>query len=203
MSQALGSMKGTDPLKYGALWRSAKYRVWLSYHSDRKAEISRFALEAIGFCEKAVRADENRAEGYYYRAIATGLYAEQNKLKSRDAMKRIERDALRAIELDAALSHGGPHRLLGALYLRAPGPPTGVGSLRRASQHIRQAVQLAPDYPENLLFLAELHLKSRNRQEAQRLVEQVLSSSHPGGDLLGPDDLRQQALELQLRLAKD
>jgi hypothetical protein len=43
-----------------------------------------------------------------------------------------------------------------------------VGSQSKARKHLERAVELAPDYPENRLNLAEAALKWRDKKLAQR-----------------------------------
>jgi tetratricopeptide (TPR) repeat protein len=54
--------------------------------------------------------------------------------------------------------YAGPERNLGLLYLQAPGI-VSIGNNRKARQYLESAAKLAPEYPENLLNLAELYLK--------------------------------------------
>jgi tetratricopeptide (TPR) repeat protein len=107
----------------------------------------------------------------------------------------------RAAAIDPNFDHAGPHRLLGALYLRAPGPPAGIGSLRRAVEHLEKTAELAPDYPENLIFLAETYLKSRRCEEAGELILRAQKSLSATGNLMDQEKWQKQIDELQARLS--
>src|SRR5690606_12193032 len=72
-----------------------------------------------------------------------------------DAVKRIEEGMTKLIEREVNIANGGPWRALGVLQLRAPGPPVSVGSLRNGKRNLERAVELAPEWPENHLYLAE------------------------------------------------
>ncbi|MFQ5637456.1 MAG: tetratricopeptide repeat protein [bacterium] len=199
MTQAFASSEDQNR-RYHYLSRTAWFAIWQSYHGRDKREITDFASRGIALAKKAIKLNSERVEGYYYRAIATGLFAEQHQVQSKDAMKHIRSDAVKAIKIDPTLDHGGPHRLLGALYLRAPGPPAGIGSRRRALTHLNKAVALSPDYPENMLFLAEAYQRIGQHSQARDLLERVLASEKPGGDLMDRKRFRRRAEEMREKL---
>src|SRR5206468_3539257 len=61
---------------------------------------------------------------------------------------------------------------LGLLYLDAPGWPTSIGSRTKARLHLRTAVELSPDYPENWLCLLEAFLKWGDKSAVQSQLAQ-------------------------------
>jgi hypothetical protein len=65
--------------------------------------------------------------------------------------------------------NAGPDRFVGQLYLQAPG--WSVGSQSKARKHLQRAAELAPDYPENRLNLAEAANRWRDKKLAQRELE--------------------------------
>ena len=65
----------------------------------------------------------------------------------------MEADFTRARELDERYDWAGPDRNLGLLYRDAPAIGS-VGSRSKARRHLKRAVELAPQYPENRLNLA-------------------------------------------------
>jgi len=171
MRAAAQSTTPPDTARYGYLTDAARYAIWLMSRSDTL--LNSLAEETVVFCNTAIRSDSSKAAAYYYRAITIGLIARKDKLKGRSAMRDIRDDCRQAIAIDPALDHGGPHRVLGALYLRAPGPPAGVGSLRQAISHLEESVAVAPEYPENRLFLAEAYLEAGRADEAAALLDTV------------------------------
>lgn len=95
------------------------------------------------------------AAAHYLLAYATGLVAEQRPLQALELVPLIEGEAQLAAELDGTIDHGGPDRMLGELYLRAPGFPVSLGDSSLAGEHYRRAVHLAPEKPANRLGLVE------------------------------------------------
>ncbi len=145
--QACDLISDKSLLKYQALSRAALFSIWLALNDRERRDILTHSSEAMAFSSDAIQINQDGVEGYYYRAIAAGLFAEQNQAAGRTAMNNIRADGERAAALDPNFDHAGPHRLLGALYLRAPGPPAGIGSLRKAIAQLETACALAPNYP--------------------------------------------------------
>lgn len=168
---ARGTAEG-DTARFGRLVDATLYAIWLARRLDDD-DSRAFADSALVFANSTVDSDAGRVEGFFYRAISAGLIAGQDRFRGRSAMSRIQEDGRRAVELDPAFDAGGPHRVLGALYLRAPGPPMGVGSLRRAVNHLEVAVRLGPDRVDNLLYLAEAYIEDQLPEAADALLDRA------------------------------
>jgi tetratricopeptide (TPR) repeat protein len=70
-------------------------------------------------------------------------------------MSRLESEMKRALALSPDIDSGGPLRLLGALYLKAPAWPDGIGDIDKALTLLEQAVKKHPEHPLNRLFYAQ------------------------------------------------
>ncbi len=111
------------------------------------------------------------------------MQARERPTTGMSALPRIEQAFLRAARDVPTLDEAGPERALALLYLRAPGWPAGPGDPERGLQYARQAVDLRPDHPPNLLALGEALLAA--------------------GDRPGARDAWSRALDRARRLAKD
>lgn len=118
--------------------------------------------------DAAVRKLPGSGLAHYLAAYTAGLVAERAPLRGLALVPVIEREALRAAELDPGVDRGGPDRMLGELYLRAPGSPFSVGNPEKAVRHYRRAVAVEPAAPENRLGLAEALLARDKIDEACR-----------------------------------
>lgn len=196
MSAATRSAEPPDRRRADYATRAARFAVWLAGHLEGD-ESEAYADSAITFANTAIHVDSTLAAPYYWRAIAAGIFARHNRLTlGRDAMTRIREDATRAIELDPTVEHAGPHRVLGALYLRAPGPPAGVGSLVRAVRELERAHLLDPEYPENRLLLAEAYIEQGKLEEASQLLIPILAGDMRDGDGLEREEWTREARAL-------
>jgi len=111
-------------------------------------------------------AHPDSALAHYLAAALTGYAAESTPLAGLSLVPVIEREGAAAARLNPALDHAGPERLLGLLYLRAPGIPLSVGDSAKAVDHLERAVSLAPDFAENRLGLAEALLVEEEPERA-------------------------------------
>lgn len=199
MGAAVRGLPEGHPDRYRYAARTARFASWVANHVDDDRSEA-FADTALVFANTAVAEGPDRVEGYYWRAVASGLYARGSRLtRGRAAMTRIREDATDAARIDPTFEHGGPDRLLGTLYLRAPGPPAGVGSKRRAEQHLERALEIAPGYPPTLLVLAELHMDTDREADARRVLDTLLADETPYGH---PEDREEWQMEAREMLGE-
>jgi tetratricopeptide (TPR) repeat protein len=124
-------------------------------HDDQ--ERSEVAQAGIDACREAASLDVNSAAAYYYLALNLGELARGKKLGALKLLHEMEHALLRAAQLDPAFDYAGPDRALGMLYQQAPGWPVSIGNRNKARTHLQSAVELSPEYPENLISLAEAY----------------------------------------------
>ena len=105
-----------------------------------------------------------------------------------------------ALELDETFSDAGPHRFLGRLHAEAPKIPFFTGWVDRgqAVRHLERAVELAPEEPQNLLFLAEVLREHRpgRRGEARELLRKLADREPRSDHLLEDTRALERAREL-------
>lgn len=158
--------EGIKALQVAGCYAAAMMR---PHPSQRRMDLDA-ARTGRRYAELAVREFPESGLAHYLLALLTAWEAERNPAKGLQLVPAIEREALWASRLNPALDHGGPHRLLGELYLRAPGFPMSLGDSAKSEAHFRQAVSYDPDYPENRLGLVEaLMARERNREACHEL----------------------------------
>ena len=135
-------------------------------------ETQRAALanQGIAVCHQWLARESNSAPAHYYLAMNFGQLAkaEAPSLAAYRLVREIEREFRKAADLDGHFDYAGPDRGLGLLYRDAPGWPLSIGSRHKAREWLEQAEQLAPDYPENHLNLAEAFLRWHDHAGAER-----------------------------------
>jgi len=163
-AQARFNKAGNDP---EAAWQFALACFdWadLAPSNARRAEI---AEQGIAASRRAIERDSRSGAAHYYLALNLGQLARTKKLAALKLVDEMETEFKEAIGFDPKVDYAGPDRSLGLLYLDAPGWPTSIGSRAKARLHLRTAVELCPDYPENLLCLLEAYLKWGDKSTAQ------------------------------------
>lgn len=159
-----------EPNNGEAAWRAARALFHLAMSDDTKAE--RLSARCIDVSEVAVK-NTTRAEPFYFHALCMGARAQARYVEGLDLVKRMVASGKRAVELDERTLHGGPHRLLGGIYLRAPAWPASVGDLDAALEHLERAIEIAPDWAENHLLLAEALLEDDREEEARAALDRA------------------------------
>ena len=125
------------------------------------------ANQGIAACRQLLARESNSAPGHYYLAVELGMLADTKRnMAAFKMVKEMEREFKTAGDLDEHFDYAGPARCLGLLYRDAPGWPMSIGSRHKAREWLEQAVQLAPDFPENRLNLVESYWQWKDREAA-------------------------------------
>src|SRR5581483_2573711 len=132
--------------------------------SDERAEIANAGIDA---CRAAIERAPGSAAAHYYLGMNFGQLARTKGLGALRLVGQMEQEFLAAREADPHFDYAGPDRNLGFLYRDAPSIGS-IGSRTKARRHFRNAIELAPEYPENGLNLIESYLKWSSRTDAER-----------------------------------
>ena len=154
-----------EPANVEAAWQFGRACFDLADLAERSAERARIAQEGIAACQQAVARQSNSAAARYYLGMNQGQLARTKTLGALKLVLEMEREFTTARELDEKFDQAGPDRNLGLLYRDAPSFGS-IGDRAKARQHLKRAVTLAPDYPENRLNLIESELKWGERDMA-------------------------------------
>lgn len=197
ISAQIENVLGTHPNQPEWHWRLARTH----YALAKKVEESKshhFDL-CILHSSRTIEMKSDSAIGYFYRALCRGKQGEMNGIwASLGIIGPFEKDMKKALELDPLVSHAGPHRALGKLYLELPF--ILGGDLDKSSHHLQEAVKLAPEYAENHLGLAQVLIEQKNATGARESLHNLLQLTDNTQDeeLLS---LRKQGLELLEKLS--
>lgn len=183
----------------GAALQAARCYAVLARNPKNKSLGLENAITGRKMAEAAVAQDPKNGTAHYLAAYLAGLEAKNQPLKGLGLVPVIERGALEASRLDPELDHGGPDRMLGAIYLRAPDPPVSIGDLEKAIDHYQRAVMQDPDFIENRLGLAEAYLEDEEPGPACRQLQKIWSRSPPCDER---EQMWVQALHLMKRLCE-
>lgn len=189
----LRAAAGAGPLVDGLIG-AARAEVWLTDHETdpaRREEAARSAVEAAQWCGRIAPAD---AACDYWLGAALGVQARERPATAMDALPRIEAAFRRAREALPGLDESGPDRALALLYLRAPGWPAGPGNPDLGLEHARQALARHPDYPPNLLAVAEALAAAGDAVAGRDACRRALALAREraaGGDRDAPEWIRE------------
>jgi len=145
----------------------------LATNDSQRAEL---AEQGIAAGRQAILVNAKSAPGHLYLALNFGQLARTKLLGALKLVEEMEESFKKSIELDPKFDYAGAHRSLGILYRDAPGWPTSIGSRSKARLHLRQAVELCPEYPGNQIAYMESLLKWGDKKTIQTEVKAVEDS---------------------------
>jgi tetratricopeptide (TPR) repeat protein len=129
------------------------------YLAERETDQNKreqLAAEGVGFAEIALaQGGEDDGALHYYLATNLGLAIREHIVLAMDNLGRLESEMQHAVALNPDEDGGGPLRILGMLYLKAPAWPKGIGDHDKAMELLEKAVKTHPEHPLNHLFYAE------------------------------------------------
>lgn len=116
----------------------------------------RLASEGVRWAEHAIAGGLDRDGAvHYYLAMNLGVAVMDAVVLAVRNLPRLESELKRAIDLAPGEDQGGPVRVLGMLYLKAPSWPQGIGDQDRALELLSDAATTWPDHPANHVFYAQ------------------------------------------------
>ena len=152
------------------VWQLARAAFDLAEFSTNDTQRAALANQGIAACRPLVAREPKLAAGHYYLAMNLGQLARTEYLGALKLVKEMEPEFKAAGDLDPQFDHAGPKRNLGLLYRDAPGWPVSIGNPSKAQSLLKQAVKLAPDFPENYLHLIEAYLKWKEPDDAKKAL---------------------------------
>jgi hypothetical protein len=151
------------------------------------ADANRDAQACLGLAPQAVAC-------IYYHAIARGLEARAHPLHASEALKAMIESLTHAEAVDPDFDQAGPARVKALVLVKAPAWPLGPGDPDAGLAAARRAVSLRPQYPANVLVLAEALAKTGDASGARenylraRELAQALPPSRDRDDWLHQAD---------------
>ena len=130
--------------------------------------------KAMESARRAVELSSDRVEGHYYLAQLIGFSAQtQRGAYIKPMLKQMVDESEIAIKINEAFDSGGPLRMLGTVYTRAPAPPVAIGDPEKGVQLLTRAVAAAPDHPLNQIYLAEAQVADERYQDAEANIQKA------------------------------
>lgn len=147
-----------------------------SKKSDAKSEKLKFASAGIAYAEKCLKKDPQNPSCLYYQVLNTGTYIKNHIPNFQVGLRKMVANCETLITVDSAYEAGGCYRVLGNIYAQAPGfslnPKNITQDLDKSVENLQKAVQVAPDYALNYLFLSRSLEAAGNKDAAlQELKE--------------------------------
>jgi hypothetical protein len=165
---------------YAAAIKSASDRI--DHETDAKVRAD-LAAEASHDADACLGLDPQAAACQYGKAVATGLEASAHPTRAVGLLGSMLQHLETAESADPNYDKAGPARVRALVLMRAPGWPLGPGDPDGGLAAARRAVALQPDYPPNVLALAEALSKTGNANGARESYAhaRALAQALPAG----------------------
>lgn len=180
------------PTDYEALLRVSRLHYWIGQNIEPVNESDAIAHYVKGreYGRRAAAAAPDRPGGYFFEAANLGRENNlKGKFKSLLGIGKVEDLNRKAEAIQPDYFYRGPDRFFCAYYTRLPG--LLGGSLSKAIEHGKKAVQAFPNYAGNRFLLAEAYVKDGKNDLARAELEAALATPD---DAL-PDAIPEQRLE--------
>lgn len=148
-------------------WQFARACFDWAEFATNTAQRARIAQLGIKASREVLVRNPDSLQGHYYLGMNLGQLARTKSLGALPIVDEMEVEFKAARALDEKYDNAGSVRNLGLLYLDAPSIGS-IGSRSKARTHLQRAVELAPDFPENHLNLAEARVRWRDLEGARR-----------------------------------
>jgi hypothetical protein len=165
---------------YAAAIKAASDRT--DHEPDAKVR-AQLATEANNTADACLAMDPQAAACQYGKAVATGLEARVHPTRAPGLLGGMLQNLINAESADPNYDKAGPARVRALVLIRAPGWPVGPGDPDAGVVVARRAVTLQPDYPPNVLALAEALSKTGDEKGARENYARArdLAQSIPAG----------------------
>ncbi len=133
--------------------------------------------EGVNYGKSGLEIDENCLEATFWLAVNYGSFGqEKGIMKSLSLINPMKECIDRALVVDETYFYGGPWRVLGRLYHKAPGFPFSIGNTKKAKDCLEKALEIGPKFYLNHLFMAELLIANGDRQKAREHLDWIVNA---------------------------
>jgi hypothetical protein len=146
---------------------------------------AQLAADAAGSAQACLERAPQDVACLYSHAIALGLEAQAHPLHANETLKTMLDVLGRAEAADPEYDEAGPARVRALVLIKAPGWPLGPGDADLGLAAARRAVSLRPEYPPNVLALADALGKTgdtRGAKETYLRAQLLIQAMPPSSD---------------------
>ena len=175
--QALDS----NSTSYEAAWKAS--RAYREYANDSKKlvvdgwedickEYGKFGMK---YGEIAIELDPNSIDGYFWYGCSVGNYSDGVSILTalKEGLKdKTQSSFEKSYELDKMYEDGGPIKALGRFWFVLPWP---LQKKDKALTYLKEFQQLYPDDVEGQIYLSEVLIKTKAKDEARVLLEKAVT----------------------------
>jgi len=171
------------PDSYEAAWKAA--RSYREYANDSKKKnvpnwkgiCKEYGKLGMKFGEKAIALNPNAVEGNFWYGCSVGNYSDGVSVVTalKEGLKnKTQASFEKSYRINKMYTDGGPVKALGRFWFVLPWP---LQDKDLSLKYLKEYQKLFPNDAEGQIYLGELLLKMKNKDEAKVLLQKAESSS--------------------------
>jgi tetratricopeptide (TPR) repeat protein len=164
--------------EYSHLWRAARlahFHAMQSEEAGREEEALHFFEVGKTHAENAVAANRHDVEGQFWLGVCALEYSRRKGwIAAATALKNAEAHIQRAMNQDETYHFAGPLRVMARITHYKP--LLLGGSLDRALDVYRRALQIFPENSTTLLYYAETLIADQQKKLARETLQKIISA---------------------------
>ncbi len=163
------------PDNFEIVWKISKYNYYLGAHSGNDDESEKAFKDGIDFARIATRLEPEKPDGFFWLAANLGGRAKESPLtKGLTSIKEIREAANKVIAIQPDYQGATAYDILGQVELRTRLFGFG-GDAQRAVEVLETAMTLEKENAYIMLHLGEAYLAVKRREDAKRVLNQLLT----------------------------
>jgi len=163
-----------DPDNELANYFAARATMWLIEFGGEDIDRDKLADQGYKWSLKLLENDPNRGEYYFLTGVHLGFIIKQSISPSLIKLRKVHGYFKEAAKINPYLEYGGPLRALGALLIKSPPWPTGVGDIDQGIEVLEKACALFPHHPANHLYLAQAYIEDKRWKDGENALLKTL-----------------------------
>ncbi len=197
--QQAAALVEKDFNNYEAMWRLAKFKYYLSDHEKDEAAKLKLLQAGIAAAEKAIKLDPARVEGHFWLAANKGEYANmKGGFGALGLVKSVRKEFETALSIDPAYGKGSIQLALGQMLIQMPG--IIGGSDKKGLEYLESGLKYGAQNAELKLALAEQYAKKNRKDDAKKLLDEILKEDDPLRTPREQEELRGKAQQMLVSL---
>lgn len=158
---------------YQLQWRAARALYYIADHAGKSEKIPLFE-RGIEAGRRAVEMQPDAVEGHFWLAANYGGYSEmKGAFKALQTIGKIRSEMETVLRLNHKYHDGGAYLALGEMDRQLP--RIIGGNNKRAIGRLEQGLRIAPHNLEMKLALARAYLEDGRKQEAKRMLREIIA----------------------------
>ena len=172
----------TDGKNYDLLWRAARAAYYIGDFGPKEGRVKHYE-KGIALSQRAIKLQPNSVDGHFWLAANYGGKADSvsdraqilGDLKALSIVKKIRAGMQTVVKMNEAYENGNAYLALGEIDRELPS--VMGGNKKRAITQYEQGLKVAPENLDLKVALSKAYKDAGRKDEARRLLEEVLKAT--------------------------